>query len=275
MDEFVDLFHPHAHHLDLRAYPENQALWAIYNCLHLNAEEYAPRGHKVREIENFSFLIEPTVRFANFPQRKYNIDYLRREFQWYLNGDPSDDRITKWAKIWGDVRNPDGWASNYGAYLFRDGQLRRCFDSLSRDTDTRRASVVILAAWHLLDPTAPDVPCTYSLNFRRRGGRLNMSVHMRSQDAIFGLGNDLPTFSFIHEMMATALDLEMGYYHQCVDSFHVYERHFPMLDAIVANGKYSHENIYIPKMTPTEAKNMIGGYPHTGAFTSWLHEVEL
>jgi thymidylate synthase len=62
---------------------------------------------------------------------------------------------------------------------------------------------------------------------------------MRSQDAIFGLGNDAPAFSFILQMVHATMrchypELELGFYNHVADSFHVYERHFEMLDKIIA-----------------------------------------
>jgi hypothetical protein len=64
-----------------------------------------------------------------------------------------------------------------------------------------------------------------------------MTVHMRSQDAIFGMGNDAPCFSMIHEMVFVKLsafypELEYGNYTHFADSFHVYERHFDIVTDI-------------------------------------------
>ena len=79
--------------------------------------------------------------------------------------------------------------------------------------------------------------CTYSINFRIRQDTLNMTVRMRSQDAMYGMGNDAPSFSFVHEMMFNALkefypSLKYGQYYHSADSFHVYEKHFEMLEKI-------------------------------------------
>jgi thymidylate synthase len=150
------------------------------------------------------------------------------------------------AKIWNDVKveDEDGNPyinSNYGYYIFKKGGFGRVFDELVKDKDSRRASIAIFGSEpeHFLD-YAKDVPCTYSLNFRIRNNRLNMSVHMRSQDAVFGMGNDAPCFSFIHEMLFAYLsdvypELVLGDYYHTADSFHVYERHFKMLEHFVAD----------------------------------------
>jgi thymidylate synthase len=125
-------------------------------------------------------------------------------------------------------------------------------ETLKADKDSRRASIVILQPYHLNMKTN-DVPCTYSLNFRIRENKLNMSVHMRSQDAVFGMGNDAPTFSIIHEMLFTVLkdtypELELGIYYHTADSFHIYARHFELLDKITS-GSSKYIDVQCPKIT--------------------------
>ena len=251
----------------------------IYSRLDRFGKIVSPRGIPVRELENFVYVIPPYVRFASFEARKLSIPYIKKEFLWYLSGNKYDTSITDRAKIWKDMVNEDGSInSNYGQYIFgNNSQFDRVIEVLSKDKDSRRGSIVILNKAHLLMETS-DVPCTYGLNFRIRRDILNMTVHMRSQDAMYGMGNDVPAFSFIHEMMYHNLkekyrDLTYGAMHVTVDSFHVYERHFEMLKEIVAGSKY------IPTFCP-KIKNAIevgfmrtlsfSSIPNTFKFTKWL-----
>jgi thymidylate synthase len=204
-----------------------------------------PRGLKILEVENYTFELWPYVRFTNFESRKFKPDYVKKEFLWYLNGDKYDHSIYQHASIWKDITNADGSIySNYGQYIFGEqNQFDNVVNTLSEDKDSRRASISILNVGHLKSITK-DVPCTYSISFRIRNNYLNMSVRMRSMDAIFGFSNDVPCFSFIHEMMTETLkdkypDLRMGFYHHCADSFHVYERHFDMLKKLTSNDKFT------------------------------------
>lgn len=217
----------------------------IYKDLQKHSNICEPRGLKIKEIENYTFTIPPYVRFTNFASRKFKLDYVKREFLWYLNGDPKDHSIYAHASIWKDITNADGSIySNYGQYIFGEqNQFDDVVKTLTDDKDSRRASISILNVEHLKSVTK-DVPCTYAINFRIRNNFLNMSVRMRSMDAIFGFSNDIPCFSFIHEMMFLTLkeiypDLQYGNYHHCADSFHVYERHFEMLDKLSAHDAYS------------------------------------
>lgn len=239
----------------------------IYTTLLKNGKEISPRGQKVIEIEDFSFNLPPYIRFANFESRKLNLNYIKHEFMWYLKGDKFDTSITKYASLWRSLIKDDGSInSNYGQYIFGNlNQFTLVEEILLSDKDSRRASMVILQPYHITSGDK-DMPCTYGINFRIRDNKLNMTVHMRSQDAIFGMCNDIPTFSFIHEMMYVVLrdtkynNLEYGNYHHCVDSFHVYEKHYEMINKIVyQNDKFN--EVECPKMkSSAEVGDMMLNY---------------
>jgi len=210
------------------------------------AQLVSPRGQLIKELENYSYTLPYEVRFQSFACRKFKLNYVKQEVLWYLRGDKFDLSICDKAKMWKDLVNHDGSInSNYGQYIFNStsNQFNNVVNTLKLDKDSRRASMTILNSEHLFSNTK-DVPCTYALNFRIRKNVLNMSVLMRSQDAFFGMANDAPAFSIMFEMMFHALkefypDLEQGSYHHHCNSFHVYERHFEMLDNILAGDEYS------------------------------------
>lgn len=252
----------------------------------------SPRGQLILELENYSYTLPPYVRFQNFESRKMNLPYTKEEFLWYLKGDKFDQSICEKAKIWKDIVNSDGSInSNYGQYIFHgeDNQFDNVVRILKEDRDSRRASISILSKDHLLSDTK-DVPCTYSMNFRIREGKLNMTVHMRSQDAIYGMASDAPCFSFIHEMLLNALrefypDLEYGDYFHFVDSLHVYQRHFAMLDKLLAVDKTTKGDVYklvlCPKISGPKEVTFLRQYtaldpkdrreiPKEFMFTKWL-----
>lgn len=230
----------------------------IYRELMSTGKNVSPRGFLVVECENYNYILSPYVRFASFASRKLNLNYIKEEFLWYLRGERYDTSITRHAGMWKQIMNEDGSInSNYGQYIFgKENQFLRALQVLIVDRDSRRASISILNKDHLLSNTK-DVPCTYSMNFRIRENKLNMTVRMRSQDAVFGMGNDAPAFSFVHEMMLQSLkkvysDLECGNYYHSADSFHVYEKHFGMITKILHGDKYI--EVDCPKISgPDEA----------------------
>lgn len=259
----------------------------------------SPRGQKVVEVEDYSYVLPPYARFANFDARKLKLGYVKKELLWYLRANPWDLSIVDAASLWQELPNADGTInSHYGAHMFakRTDELydpvaarsigshlhyRSQFDAIVKvlvdDKDSRRASATILNRTHLLSTDTKDYPCTYALNFRIRDDELKMSVHMRSQDAIFGMGNDAPAFSLFQEMVYVTLrdiaypKLKMGQYHHIADSFHYYERHFQMVEEIIAGSPFT--PIEIPKIRDhAEVAHLLGvSQDGAGDFTAWLN----
>jgi thymidylate synthase len=276
--------------MTLDSYVSWNEFYKVYTRLIDKGKMSTPRGLPVLECEHFSYELEPYVRFTNFKDRKLNINYIKKEFLWYLRGDRYDMSICDHAKIWGDVKVLDSRGlpyinSNYGHYVFTKGGMTRVVRELIKDRDSRRASIIILGSEpeHFIDE-AKDVPCTYSLNFRIRDNRVNMSVHMRSQDAVFGMGNDAPCFSFIHEMVFVYLkevypELGLGTYYHTADSFHVYERHFDLVRNIVGTGDESmYADLVVPRISCAAECGFLQAYginpiedvPKDYKFTRWL-----
>lgn len=254
---------------------------SLYNLLLLVRQhglEVSPRGQLVKELTNLDWTFPPMCRWMNFAARKLNIDYVRAELRWYLRADPLDHSICDYASKWGELVQPDGaLLSNYGYYLFgadRFGQgYNKMAVTLVKDPDTRQAVCPILSREHLY-PENPDVPCTMYVGFMIRNDRLMMNVRMRSQDAIWGLGNDLPFFSVLHELMWLSVLrhrlVSLGGLNLRVDSFHLYERHFKMVEAIIQDPQY--EPVSVPRITSLEGANLVFRdlNPVNGAFTRWL-----
>jgi len=255
----------------------------VYDTIKRYGDISHPRGKKILELQNFQFALYPYQRFTSFKARKFNLDYLKEEFLWYLRADPKDELITESAQMWTDIRQPDGtFFSNYGVYWFRDPGFKWVIDELNRDKDSRRAVIPMMNLSHLFADNK-DVVCTYSISFRIRRDVLSMTVNMRSQDAVWGMTNDVACFSFLHEMVYAVLrnvypGLEYGHYTHHVDSLHVYERHFDMMDQILEEGMSGFEPVDCPKIEShhevyylkNKAKELdpLTTYP----FTYWLQD---
>jgi thymidylate synthase len=218
-----------------------------------------PRGQPVREAEDYMFTLDMNDSpLTSFNARKLNLDYAKAETVWYLRGDRFDTFIESKASMWQKIKQPEGfYYSNYGHYLFEEGQIYWVIDELIRDKDSRRASCVLLQRGHMFQGNT-DMVCTYSLNFRIRQDRLNMSVNMRSNDAIFGTTNDVFSFAMIYKMVLAYLrevypSLQAGTYTHKVDSLHIYERHWAMVEDILLDGMAGYYRVDIPPCMPDEA----------------------
>jgi len=246
----------------------------IYRDL-VNAPEYSPRGLKVKEIENYEFTANPYWRFANFDERKLNMRYIIGELCWYLRGSLEDvEGISHYSKFWAtlaDTKSPR-LNSNYGHYIFHEivngrySQFNHVIQTLIQDKDSRQAAIII-ATHNVLSTNHKDKICTYSMSFRIRNDKLNMSVRMRSNDFVLGTQIDFFQFSVIQELVLNFLKLhypklEMGTYHHSSDSFHVYEKHYEMMEQIVSNEGANFQEIIFPKIScENEARYIINQLP--------------
>lgn len=257
----------------------------IYNDLYTKGKLTSPRGLKVLEIQDYMVTLPPRDRFTSFEARNFNLDYAKFEMLWYLTADPYNDMIMKSASMWEGLRQPNGgWFSNYGYYWFGGAKpgFHWVINMLSNDPDSRQAVIPMLNTNHLFT-TNKDIVCTYSVSFRIRDNQLFMSSNMRSQDAMWGFTNDIFCFSVLHEMVYAFLketypDLTMGSLTHKVDSFHVYERHFKMLEDIVDQGNDGYYEVKCPQIYDrAEVVNLLS-YEYDDhneehhQFTRWLND---
>ncbi len=226
-----------------------------------NGYEYetAPRDMKIRENLFTSFVIvNPRDRLLYVPERKFSLHYLMAEILWYISGCNRTDWISNYSSFWSQISD-DGVTANsaYGARIFVEHDYQEAYDKegirlnytqwqyvkdeLTRDRDSRRAVI------HIRQPqdsalAVKDMPCTLNLQFFIRDQKLHLIVQMRSNDLILGTALDVPAFTFLQEMMALELGVELGYYYHTSNSMHIYERHYNMCEDIL-NNEYKNAKI--------------------------------
>lgn len=219
----------------------------------MDGPSIAPRGLPIKEIEDLQLVIDPRYPFMSFVDRHYDVNYFRKEMRWKLGANKYDDSIKQHAKMWESVQNPDGtFNSNYGQFWFGEQQgFIGVVQELIRDPDSRRAVIPMLSKEHM-GPHVVDTVCTESVGFRIRDGKLNMSVHMRSSDQIFGLGTDIPTFSFLYRLVYAVLrdfwagELQVGQITLTAMSSHIYDRHFKMAEKILRRALDGYVQVEMP-----------------------------
>lgn len=240
-----------------------RSFWSMFDRTMTEGVEIKPRDLLIKEIEDLQLTVHPTYPFMTFNSRKYDVDYFKKEMVWKLTANKYDDSIKKHAKMWESVQNPDGtFNSNYGQYWFGEQNgFWWVIQELTRDPDSRRAIIPMLSKEHL-KPETIDTVCTESIGFRIRNKRLNMSIHMRSSDQVFGLGTDIPTFAFLYRLVLGMLrindpDLEVGKMILTAMSSHIYERHFRMVTDILSDGVDNLEIISMPFCTGSESLRIV------------------
>lgn len=87
-----------------------------------------------------------------------------------------------------------------------------------------------------------DFPCTRNIQFLRNNNKLDVIVHMRSNDFLWGAtGVNIFNFTFMQEYFAQILNLEIGEYYHIVNNFHYYENFKDRIETFAAIEKVDDE----------------------------------
>jgi hypothetical protein len=116
---------------------------------------------------------------------------------------------------------------------FGKDQVLETIDMLAADPTTRRTVISMWDPTYDLFANSKDVPCNTHCYFRVRNRALETTVCCRSNDIIWGAyGANAVHFSFLHQFIAEAAKLDIGPMHQFSNNFHIYERHWELLDIV-------------------------------------------
>ena len=179
-------------------------------------------------------ILDPTRNIVQSKIRKMPIRYAMGEFLWYLSGNNSLKEIQKYApKSWNRMSD-DGLTvnSNYGHKIFRFygfDQWEYVKELLVKDPNTRQAIIHIKEPRDTIENPTKDLPCTISLQFLQREGKLNLITYMRSNDIWMGFPYDVFNFCNFLVLMSMEIELEVGTYTHIAGSLHLYERDIPDL----------------------------------------------
>lgn len=230
----------------------------------LRAPESSPRGMKVREQLAVTFALrDPRARLSTSPARAANYGFAAGEFLWYLRGVDDLTSICYYNKRMKDYSD-DGKTLNsaYGKRI--NSQWADAIATLVGDPDSRRAVMTIFAPSDMrraVTVGTKDVPCTLALQFFVRDSKLDLHVTMRSNDVVWGLANDLFSFTLFQETMLLDLkasapslfsDLKLGTYYHTAGSMHLYERHFDLAKQIVGESNVDFASTKMPALTSRE-----------------------
>jgi len=184
-------------------------------------------------------LENPRARFSRTEKRGTLFSCLG-ETLWYLSGSNKLEVIEYYIpnyRQYSDLSRRATIAPGaYGPRIFGGkgrSQLDAVIDHLSTKKDTRQAVIQIFDS---RDLGKKDVPCTCTLQFMARRGKLHMFTSMRSNDAYLGLPHDVFAFTLLQEIVARTISLDLGLYHHAVGSLHLYEIHDAQARQFLAEG---------------------------------------
>lgn len=171
-------------------------------------------------------LTNPLARLSR-SEMKGKVFSALGELLWYLSGANDYAFIDYYVPGRYKDETEDGLTvrSGYGERLFRHrgvNQLQNVIALLKKKQTTRRATIQLFDASDLEQDYA-SIPCTCTLQFLARHGKLSMFVSMRSNDAYLGLPHDVFAFTMLQELVARTVGLELGEYKHAAGSLHLYD----------------------------------------------------
>lgn len=217
-----------------------------------NGDFLNSRYGPTREIIDFkTTLSNPLVRCVGGNKRDINIFFLIAEAIWIWRGQKDVEFLTLFNKKMSEFSD-DGevFHAPYGFRLRHHGvssydkipmnfvneknqhaieqqlkgldQIEENLILLSENPNTRRAVMQIWNSNLDLNVDSKDLPCNDLVMLKIRDGKLRTTIANRSNDLHWGLTTNIFQFSFVSELMARILGIEVGTQTHNSQSLHVY-----------------------------------------------------
>lgn len=167
--------------------------------------------------------------YSRFPV--INLAFAFAEVVWIIKG----RKDSKFLKYWNSqLSKYAGFEEDFhGAYgnrlrnNFNIDQIDEAYKALKKNQNSRQ---IVLQIW---DPekdfpiggisSNQDVPCNILSLLKIRNNKLEWMQVLRSNDLVLGLPYNIIQFTFLQEIIAGWLELEVGTYNHLSDSLHIYE----------------------------------------------------
>lgn len=232
-----------------------QAYYGMLNRVLKSGRDVTVRGLEMKElIPGYFEITNPRDRLLNIDSRNIK-KYVFGELLWYLTGRDDVEFISKYSKMWSRLSD-DGIHNNsaYGKFIFnklpiagagiKNNKLKEYEDSsyyyksqwefvkdvLRKDPYSRQA-VIHIKPIQMYE--TKDTVCTYFLQFFIRDNKLDMIASMRSNDLLFGTTYDVFMFTFLQELMAAEIGVEVGTYKHFASNIHIYKKDIEKINKIL------------------------------------------
>lgn len=234
-------------------------LMRLYNDFFIKEWDYvnATKGPNYEKRSVLIKLNNPRSR-VSITEGKGTIFSCLGELIWYLSGSNNLKQIQYYLKEYHKFSD-DGETiyGGYGPRVFgpkRKSQMENIIKLLTKNPNSRKAVIQIFSGKDIKKPHK-DVPCTCTLQFMVRDGKLHLFTCMRSNDMYRGLPHDIFSFTMIQEIVARRLGFDLGDYTHYVTSMHLYECDIEAARRFMREGWQDAEEM--PAMPPTNIKKNI------------------
>ncbi len=216
----------------------DDAMRLAYEAILEGGEDIRPSKGGAKELRGVLLRIKnPRSRLSRTESRGKPFSCLG-ELCWYLGRKNRLDHIAYYLPHYEDYADGE---TIYGAYgprmLDWDGldQFSNVIELLKRKNDSRQAVIQLFDRTDILEPHK-DIPCTCTLQFLLRRGRVDMFTQMRSNDAYLGMPHDIFAFTMLQEVVARSVAAEVGVYMHAVGSLHIYDENLDDVQQFLDEG---------------------------------------
>lgn len=158
---------------------------------------------------------------------------------WQKKSNNVNELRTRIWDAWADETGSIGKAYGYQLgvkHHYREGdmdQVDRVLYDLKHNPASRRIMTNIYNHADLSEMAL--YPCAYSMTFNVSGNKLNAILNQRSQDMLAANNWNVVQYSVLTYMMAQVSGLEPGELVHVIADAHIYDRHVPLIEEIIAN----------------------------------------
>ena len=144
--------------------------------------------------------------------------------------------------IWDEWADEDGSIGKaYGyqmgiKYRFSQGEMDQVDNVLWQLKNTPYSRRIMTNIYNFADLSAMNLePCAYSMTFNVTGNRLNAILNQRSQDMLTANNWNVVQYAALTCMLAQVSGLKPGEFMHVIADAHIYDRHVPLVQEIIAN----------------------------------------
>ncbi len=158
---------------------------------------------------------------------------------WQAKSNNVNDLRTRVWDAWADENGSIGKAYGYQLgvkHHYPEGdmdQVDKVLWDLKHNPASRRIMTNIYTFADLSEMAL--YPCAYSMTFNVTGKRLNAILNQRSQDMLAANNWNVVQYAVLTMMMAQVSGLEPGEFVHVIADAHIYDRHVPTIEEIIAN----------------------------------------
>jgi thymidylate synthase len=192
-----------------------------------------------------------SVEFPILTLRPINLKAAIDEILWIWQKKSNNIKDLK-SHIW------DSWADEEGSigkaygyqlgvkHSYKEGafdQVDRVLFDLKNNPYSRRIMTNLYVHADLMDMKL--YPCAYSMTFNVTGKKLNAILNQRSQDVLVANGWNVTQYAVLVHMFAQVSGLEVGEFVHVISDAHIYDRHIPLVKALITREDYPAPKLWI------------------------------